>query len=205
MTVKRIHYISGLTLSIFIGLHLTNHFYSIFGAGRHIELMNILRNFYRTSFFETVILITVFVQISSGLRLFVEKRKKVKAAFEKLQIWTGLYLAIFLIIHLTAVFTGRLYLHLDTNFYFGVAGLNTFPLNLFFIPYYGLAIMAVFGHIASIHARKMNQTIFGLTPDNQSKLILITGFLFTGLIFYGLTNHFNGVAIPTAYNVLIGR
>ena len=205
MSVKTAHYISGLTLSIFIGLHLMNHVYGIFGADRHIELMNVLRHFYRTTFVETIILASVFTQIISGLRLFSERRKKVRSAFEKLQIWTGLYLALFLVIHLTAVFSGRFFLHLDTNFYFGVAGLNTFPLNLFFIPYYGLAILSVFGHIASIHARKMNKTIFGLTPHKQSILILTGGILVTVLIFYGLTNHFNGVDIPTAYNVLIGR
>lgn len=205
MMIRRMHYISGLTLSIFIGLHLMNHVYGIFGADKHIELMNVLRRIYRTTFVEAIVLLAVFIQITSGLRLFSEKRKKVIGAFETLQIWTGLYLSVFLLIHLTAVFTGRLYLHLDTNFYFGVAGLNTFPLNLFFVPYYGLAILSIFGHIASIHAHKMHKTIFGLTPHKQSILIFTGGFVATVLIFYGLTNHFTSVDIPTAYNVLIRR
>ncbi len=111
----------------------------------------------------------------------------------------------FFVIHLSAVFAGRLYLHLDTNFYFGVARLNSFPLNLFFIPYYGLAIISFFGHLSAVHNGKMKQMVFGLTPNKQAKIILVLGMTLTLIIFYGLTNKFNGVTIPKEYNVLIGK
>lgn len=205
MTIKKLHYISGLIITVFIGLHLFNHFISIYGAERHIELMDTLRLFYRNIFAETILLSAVLVQIVSGFRLFKTNRKIAISNFDKLHIWTGLYLAIFFIIHLSAVFGGRLILHLDTNFYFGVAGLNSFPFNLFFIPYYGLAIISFFGHISSIHSKKMQQTIFGLTPSMQAIAILTSGLLLTIVIFYGLTNHFNGVTIPKEYEVLIGK
>ena len=205
MIIKKIHFISGLTISVFVGLHLFNHTLSIFGTNKHIEVMNTLRLFYRNIFVETVLLVAVAVQIISGLKLFKTNRKIAVSQFEKLHIWTGLYLAIFFIIHLSAVLGGRLFLHLDTNFYFGVAGLNSFPFNLFFIPYYGLAILSFFGHIASIHNQKMKQSIFGLAPSRQSTCILIFGFILTIAIFYGLTNQFNGVAIPKEYNILIAK
>lgn len=203
--MRPIHYISGLILTIFIGLHLSNHFYSIISADKHIEVMTMLRNFYRNPFVEAVLLFSVFIQIISGISLFKRSRKAAITGFEKLHLWTGLYLAIFLTIHLSAVFTGRFFLHLDTNFYFGVAGLNSFPFNLFFIPYYGLAIMSFFGHIASVHHKKMKYRIFHLTPNQQSKSILIFGLVLTLLIFYGLTNRFQGVQIPADYNILIGK
>lgn len=205
MTTQKIHYTSGLAIAIFIGLHLFNHTWSILGADRHIDMMNNLRLFYRNIFVETILLLAVLVQIVSGLKLFTINRKIAITNFDKLQIWSGLYLAIFFVIHLSAVLGGRLFLHLDTNFYFGVAGLNSFPFNLFFIPYYGLAILSFFGHIASIHNQKMKQSIFGLTPKRQSFVILILGFILIIVIFYGLTNHFNGVTIPKEYNVLIGK
>lgn len=205
MDIKKIHYISGLTITIFVGLHLFNHCFSILGADKHIELMTTLRDFYRNILVETVLLLAVVVQIYSGLKLFIANRKSAKTFFEKLQIWTGLYLAIFFVIHLSAVFVGRLFLHLDTNFYFGVAGLNNFPTNLFFIPYYALAIISFFGHISAIHSKKMKQDILVLTPNDQSKLILTFGICLTVIIFYGLTNHFQGVKIPIEYNVLIGK
>lgn len=205
MTVKKIHYLSGLTITIFIVLHLFNHFCSIFGTDKHIEIMDTLRLFYRNIFIEIILLIAVLFQIISGIKLFKVNRKIAKTSFEKLHVWTGLYLAIFFIIHLSAVFVGRYLLHLDTNFYFGVAGLNNFPTNLFFIPYYALAIISFFGHIAAIHSKKMRKNIFGLSPIGQSKFILAIGIALTFIIFYGLTNHFQGVQIPAEYNVLIGK
>jgi hypothetical protein len=205
MKIKKIHFISGLTITVFIGLHLSNHTLSIFGAERHIEVMNSLRLFYRNSFVEIVLLIAVLVQIISGLKLFKANRKIATSHFDRLHMWTGLYLAVFFVIHLSAVFGGRHFLHLDTNFYFGVAGLNSFPFNLFFIPYYGLAILSFFGHVAAIHSKKMKQPVFGLSPARQSIAILTVGLLLTMVIFYGLTNHFNGVTIPKEYEVLIGK
>lgn len=205
MNIRKVHYISGLIITIFVGLHLFNHCCSIFGADKHIELMNTLRHFYRNIFVETILLLAVVTQIYSGLNLFRTKRQSAKTFFEKLHVGTGLYLAVFFVIHLSAVLAGRLLLHLDTNFYFGVAGLNNFPTNLFFIPYYALAIISFFGHIAAIHSYKMQANILGLTPNKQSSIILTLGIVLTLIIFYGLTNHFQTVQIPAEYNVLIGK
>ncbi len=205
MSLKRIHYLSGVIQSVFIGLHLFNHVCSVFGATKHIEIMDALRMVYRNIFIETLLLSAVLVQIISGLRLFVASRKNAKSRFEQLQIYSGLYLAFFFIIHLSAVLAGRFLLKLDTNFYFGVAGLNTFPFNLFFIPYYGFAILAFFGHIAAIHSKKMTQRIFGFSPNQQSFVILLVGFIGLFIIFYGLTNRFMGVSIPKSYKVLISK
>lgn len=194
-----------MTLAVFVGLHLANHTWSLIGIDEHIEVMKTLRSLYRNIVAETVLLMAVFVQIASGLRLFWKGRTMAGSGFDRLHRWTGLYLAIFLVIHVSSVLIGRLVLHLDTNFYYGVAGLNTFPLSLFFIPYYGLAVISFFGHVASIHNQKMKQTILGWTPKRQAKAILVFGFLLTVITFYGLTNHFQGVTVPKEYNVLIGK
>ncbi|KOY87468.1 hypothetical protein AD998_16175 [bacterium 336/3] len=205
MNRKVIHHFSGIFISLFVGIHLFNHVWSILGAEKHIVLMNSLRVIYRNIFVEAFLLIAVLVQIVSGLVLFRESRKTAFSFFDKLHIYSGLYLAVFLIIHVSAVMTGRLVLNLDTNFYFGVAGLNTFPFNLFFIPYYGLAIFSFFGHIAAIHSKKMKKIIWGISPKQQSIIILVVGFLVLTSIFYGATNGFQGVNIPKEYKVLIGN
>ena len=87
----------------------------------------------------------------------------------------------------------------------GVVGLNTFPYNLFFIPYYGLAIISFFGHISAVHSKKMKSKIFEIEPAKQSYAILFVGVLLTVGIFYGLTNGFSGIEIPAEYGVLIGK
>ena len=205
MTTKKTHYVSGLVITLFVGVHLFNHLCSLFGAEKHIEIMHVLRFVYRSVFIEFILLSAVLVQIISGLNLFIANRKTANTFFEKLHSWSGLYLAIFFMIHVSAVLSGRFLLHLDTNFYFGVAGLNSFPSNLFFIPYYALAIISFFAHIASIHFKKMKSTIFNLTPKQQAKIILMVGLLITIILFFGLTNHFKGVTIPANYQVLIGK
>jgi len=205
MKFKKLHFFSGLTISLFIGLHLFNHAISIFGVEMHLAVMDQLRLGYRNVFVETILLLAVAVQIISGLKLFFVKRKAQNDFYGKLQIWTGLYLAFFFLIHIGAVLTGRYVLDLDTNFYFGVAGLNTFPFNLFFVPYYGLAIISFFGHVASIHAQKMKKEVFGWPVEQQAKFILVKGILVTLFILYGLTNGFMGFEIPAEYLILIGK
>ena len=203
--MNRIHYISGLVLTIFVGLHLFNHLISVLGSDYHIAVMNNLRLIYRNPIGETIILASVTIQIITGFRLFFFKRKGCHGFYKKLQISTGLYLAVFFLVHVGAVLTGRYIFKLDTNFFFGVAGLNTFPINLFFIPYYGLAILAFFGHISAIHYIKMKREIFGLPVKQQSRLILVKGLIVTLVILYGLTGGFKGVDIPEQYNAMIGK
>jgi hypothetical protein len=205
MNIRILHALSGQLVAVFVGLHLLNHVYSILGVAAHLALMDTLRHFYRNIFLEALLLLAVLIQIISGLRLFGSERRTATSLFEKIHVWTGLYLAIFFVMHLGAVLGGRLLLHLDTNFYFGAAGLNTYPFSLFFIPYYGLAILSFFGHIAAIHHKKMEQTVFGITPAGQSKAILIIGMCLTVVIFYGLTNRFNGIILPQEYKVLVGQ
>ncbi|WP_205503998.1 hypothetical protein [Rufibacter psychrotolerans] len=192
-------------LTVFVGLHLFNHLYSVAGAAQHIEVMKGLRLFYRNPLVEAVLLLAVLVQIGSGINLFQKNRKAAVGRFDRLHLWTGLYLAVFFVIHVGAVLVGRTVLHLDTNFYYGVAGLNTFPLNLFFIPYYGLATVSFFGHTAAIHNKKMKRAVLGCSPQSQALAILALGVMVTAFMFYGLTNRFRGVEIPAEYRVLIGK
>jgi len=204
MKSRLVHYFSGIFIAFFVGLHLFNHAWSILGAEAHIRLMNVLRLLYRNIFIETLLLVAVILQIFSGIRLFREVREQSASFFEKLHIYTGLYLAVFLLIHVSAVLVGRLVLRLDTNFYFGVAGLNTFPFNLFFVPYYGLAIFSFWGHVAATHHKKMKRTVFKISPNHQAKTILWGGLILMIFIFYGLTNGFKGFGVPQAYKILVG-
>ncbi|WP_019987132.1 hypothetical protein [Rudanella lutea] len=203
--MRHLHYVAGLTIAVFVGFHLLNHLASLYGPEQHIAMMHTLRSVYRHPMVEMLLLGAVLVQMVSGWRLFRATSHTAVTFFQKLHRWTGLYLAAFLLIHLSAVLGGRLVLHLDTNFYFGVAGLNTFPFNLFFVPYYGLAIVSFFGHVAAVHHKKMTRTVAGLSPTAQAGAILAVGAVLTVVIFYGLTNGFRGVAIPAAYGVLVNQ
>lgn len=202
MNLRKIHSTSGLIISVFVGMHLFNHSYSILGPDKHIEVMSILRLVYRNRIIESFLLLAIAIQIYSGLKIFKTKKPFANTYFEKLHIWTGLYLAIFLIIHVSAVLLSRLFLHIDTNFYFGAAGINLFPLNLFFIPYYFLAIISFFGHISAIHYKRMKRNILGMNVFKQSVLILLIGLGFGMFLMFVLSNKFQGFDIPEAYKFL---
>lgn len=201
--MKTLHFLSGIFISFFIGLHLGNHFFSLISPEKHIEIMQILRLLYRNSVVESLLLGAVFLQIISGITLFILIKRNAISKVKQLQLLTGLYMAFFLLIHVSAVLVGRSLLQLDTNFYFGAAGINTFPYNLFFIPYYALAVIAWFGHIASIHYQKMKRSLLGISPQCQSFFIFIAGIIVTLILMYGLTNHFQGHFIPKEYHLTL--
>lgn len=203
MRTRKLHYYSGIIIALFICLHLVNHSFALIGIDKHIEVMQMFRKVYRNIFAETILLLAIVSQIFSGIQLFRDRYKKSKTFFEKIQVWSGLYMAFFFVIHLSAIMAGRFLLDLDTNFYFGAAGLNRFPYNLFFIPYYSLAILSFFGHIASIHYKKMG--LRNRDARTQSFLIILIGFVVTLLLMYGLTNGFKGIVIPSEYGVLVGE
>jgi hypothetical protein len=203
--MRRIHYLSGIVLSFFIGLHLTNHLVGMWGVDAHIAWMENLRPIYRNIFSEIVLLAAVGAQVWSGIALVRQRRGTPKIGWDRGHIWSGLYLSFFLIFHVSAVMMGRFVMQLDTNFYFGAAGMNAFPTCLFFVPYYVLAIMAFFTHIAAINSKKMARNIFGISPSGQSVGILIVGGLVTFLVLWGMTQGFQGVAVPAGYEVLQGK
>ena len=205
MNWKRVHNLSGILLSLFIGFHLLNHAVAFVSEAAHIRMMSLGRFVYRNGVVEWLLLLAVVVQIGSGVRLVLGKRKRVNGLFDSLQIWTGLYLIFFLLIHVSAVLIGRFVLHLDTNLYFGAAGLNTFPLNLFFVPYYGLAIVAVFGHLAAAHYQKMSKNITRLSLRRQTIIFACFGIAVAIFILYSLTNRFSGMAVPAEYDVMVGK
>lgn len=198
--MRKIHYISGSIISLFIILHLVNHLFALESDLKHIEIMNFIRPIYRNLISESFLILAIIIQIFSGIKFFFALKKSMYL-FDKIQRYSGLYLALFFLIHLSAIGVCRWVLKLDSNFYFGAAGINTFPYLLFFIPYYFLAIFSFFGHIASIHYKKMKKNIFHLNPHKQAVIILIIGFFISFLCIYGLSNHFKGYEIPEVYQL----
>lgn len=191
--MKRLHYFSGVTLCFFIFAHFANHLSIFFGKETYFQIMDSLRVIYRNPIAESLLLIAVGIQIFTGISLFKKLRTQSEKSFvEKYQILSGLYLAFFLMLHVSAVLSGRIIFGLDTNFYFGAAGLNIFPLFFFFVPYYFLAIASIFTHIACIHFKKTGSSF-------QSKIIFGAGLFLGALIVFGMTGQFQGFEIPVEY------
>lgn len=194
--VKKLHYFTGLTLSLFIGFHLLNQLFALAGPEAHIALMEKLRKVYRHPVIETILLLVILIQVVSGIRLLFNRKKKTIA--EKIQTYSGLYLSLFLIGHVSAVILSRQVEHLDTNFYYIAAGLNLNPATLFFIPYYFIDVCAISLHIASLHYLKTKSKW-------SSYLIGGTGILVAMLIIAGYTNFFQWREVPMEYRQFIEK
>lgn len=141
------HRASALALLLFLGLHLANHVAGLWGVDSHIAFMDKARSLYRQPFVEPVLLALVCFQIGSGLTLAVRGWRTRTGRVAWLQALSGLYVALFLLNHVTAVLTGRLVDGLDTNFYFATAGFHVAGWPWFFVPYYFLAVAALLSHI----------------------------------------------------------
>lgn len=148
MTFRKAHALSAVIIAAFVFVHLVNHLAGLAGATTHIAFMEAARSVYRLRVIELTLLACVAFQIVSGLTLFVRGWKQRHGLVPWLQATSGLFLALFLSIHVGAVLFGRAVLNLDTNFYFAAAGFHVAPFQYFFAPYYFLGVVALFMHVA---------------------------------------------------------
>jgi hypothetical protein len=147
--MERLHKVSAGFIFAFICLHFANHLIGLQGQGAHQQFLEAARLVYRHPIVEMVLLMAFVIQIITGIALAREIWTRKKDFIHQLQAASGAYMAFFIIFHVAGVFMGRLMMNLDTNFEFAAVTL-TKPWIYFFLPYYALAIMAIFTHIGCI-------------------------------------------------------
>lgn len=182
-------------MALFIFLHLLNHTMILFSEQSYIEFMEFARKIYRNPIAESLLVLSIVIQVGTGIQLVWRKKKKQKSVFERLQLYSGLYFVYFLISHTSAIFVGRYYLRVDTNLYFGAAVVNISPALYFFIFHYGLAILAFFTHVGSLHFFRMQKHVSRKHANRQAWVILISGAVLAVLIVSKLMQ----VEVPESY------
>lgn len=140
--MRRAHRALAVVLALFLALHLGNHLAGLGGQATHGAMQAAARSVYRHPLVEPVLLLALVVQIGLGLAL-VARRRRVTV-----QTTSGLYLGLFLLVHLGAVLSARAQ-GVDTDLAFAAAGLHApAPWPAVFAAYYGLAVLAVFAHFS---------------------------------------------------------
>ena len=147
MTLRTLHRSSAIVIAVFALFHITNHLAGLVGVATHIAFMEAARVVYRNLVVEIVLLLCVAFQVGSGLTLVLRGWRQRRGFVPWLQALSGAYLSFFLLVHVSAVLSGRVLLNLDTNFYFAAAGFHVPPYPYFFVPYYFLAVVALFTHL----------------------------------------------------------
>ena len=128
---------------VFLGGHMINHIVAIWSLSSDVEVMTALRRIYRAGWVEPGLIGLFVFQIVSGLILLQSRMIQKTDFFGALQTTSGIYLATFLMSHMTAVFVlGRLVLSVDTNDAWAAglpAGVVADLWNTRLIPHYSLA------------------------------------------------------------------
>lgn len=198
--MKKVHFISGTILSIFVTLHLINHLTALQSIATHIEVMNLLRRVYQHPLIEPFLILAVLTQIVSGVKLVRNRGWKQQEWYNKLHVYSGIYLGFFLLIHTSATLAGRFVLLVDTNFYYGAMVVNLNPYLFFYIPYYFLGAFSFFVHIACIIRIKSLRKVGTQKANQRTNWIIVFGALIGILILWAFTYN---VEIPAVYRALM--
>lgn len=197
--LHRIHRLSAAIIGTYVLFHLFNHLLSLKGTNAHIEFMKEYRDIYRFPILEFLLLFLVAFQITSGSYFIVKRRRHRHGFFEKAQALSGAYLAFFLLIYVLAVLSGRVVFKLDTNFYYAAAGLNITPFQAFFLPYYFLAVVALFTHVACALHWLGRARFTERIRNNVGYVAILLGIVLSAIIVATFMGAFYTVDIPTEY------
>lgn len=138
------HGISAVLITVFAAAHLLNHFAGLWGGERHTAILSALRLVYRMPIIEIALLASIAFQLGSGLLLLKHKLQQALRWIEALQVAAAIYLALFFLSHLSAVFRARLLRGTDTNWTWLTADdLLIDPWSARLAPYYFLSVIAL--------------------------------------------------------------
>lgn len=200
--MKKIHFVSGILLSLFVTLHFCNHLMALNSVQMHIDWMNRFRLIYQHRFVEPFLLMAILIQIISGIQLVRNRGWKQVGWYNKMHVYSGIYLGFFLLMHTSAILAGRFWLLIDTNFYYAAMVVTIQPISFFYIPYYVLGILSFFVHIACIIRLKHIRNKGKKTASLQANIIIILGIIVTVLIIFAFTYN---IILPQKYIDLVKR
>ena len=101
-------------LVLFVVPHILNHLVGFWNGAAHLGTMNVMRLLYRDDVVQPILLALIGFQIVSGTAL-VRRRMRLPGDFiGTVQTMTGVYVGIYFLAHMTAVFAAR-YAGTDTN------------------------------------------------------------------------------------------
>jgi len=147
MRAKQIHRLTAIILGIFIVFHLIVHLFAIGGIEAHQKALKSVQWIYRNPAGEIILVAAILIQIVSGFKRLKAKRKSPQK-WAKAQVYSGLYLMVFLVVHTSAaIYTHNIH-GLETDIFWAAGSMGISPVKFFFWPYYFFGITAFFVHFA---------------------------------------------------------
>ena len=139
-------------LLLFLIAHIDNHLLALWSPALHTQAMKFLETFYRAAPIEPILVLSVSLLVVTGLALAWRHTAIHGDTYRQVQTLTGVYLAAFIVSHLTAIIVlARWLSHVHTNDWsyvsYAPVGMLRDPWGLRLIPHYAMAVWAVLTHV----------------------------------------------------------
>lgn len=156
LTARQAHLRVALFLGLFLVVHFATHFAALDGMESHAAMLEIGRAVYRIPLVEALLVAALALQVALGVTLVRRMARWPGGGWwRKAQKWSGIVLAVFIVLHTSATLGSRWLFGLDTSFYWAAGTLTLAPLKYGFAPYYSAAVIALVTHVlAALHFRR---------------------------------------------------
>jgi hypothetical protein len=186
------HGVSALAiLLLFVAPHIGNHLTGFWNGPVHIEIMNAVRHVYRDDIVQPILLALIGFQILSGAVLVRRRLRMPSDFFGTLQTMSGVYVGVYFLAHMTAVFAAR-HAGTDTNWTWLTRPHDSMLVslsNLRLIAHYWVGPIAIVAHVGCGLRAVLLQHDVSRTTANRLALALITlGVVASSLIIAALLN-----------------
>ncbi|MCC7497608.1 MAG: hypothetical protein IT160_08535 [Bryobacterales bacterium] len=187
---KSAHWMSAMVIGLFVVAHLATSLTILQSPEAYNRSASLLRLAYRTPVAEPILIGLLILQVITGLAMALEAFTRRASVEYLIQLATGMYLAVFLGSHTTAVAVGgRQLLNQGPDFTFasaGVGGLLASPAGAALAPYYFLAVVAFFSHLARPLRLGVMRFAGGATARRCSYALTGVGIVVASALLIGL-------------------
>jgi len=174
---------------LFVAPHLANHMTGLFSGAAHIEFMKAARQVYRAPAFEPLLLSLVAFQVASGALLVRRRLRATSDIFGSLQTMTGVYVGIYFLAHLIAVFGAR-YSGTETNWNWLTNNDHSMLVslsNLRLIGHYWVGPIAIATHLGCGLRLVLRQHNFSAVfADAAPRVAMAAGVIVSSMILVAL-------------------
>lgn len=184
--IRRLHRFNAIILLAFLLPHVVAHLFAVAGPAAHDAALDMVRWTYRPFLSEISLVTLLLSQIGLGAVL---ARRRVKVGVDKrigwgtMQLASGGYLALFIVLHGSAALASRYINHLPTNFDWVATPLQHPVTKWLFYPYYTLAVVALMTHLGAWLALRGHRKPAWLLPISGALFATIYLASFGGWLF----------------------
>lgn len=184
--LRRLHRFNAIILLAFLLPHVVAHLFAVAGPAAHDAALDMVRWTYRPFLSEISLATLLLSQIGLGVVL---ARRRVKVGVDKrwgwgtMQLASGGYLALFIVLHGSAALASRYINHLPTNFDWVATPLQHPVTKWLFYPYYTLAVVALMTHLGAWLAFRGHRELAWLLPISGALFATIYLASFGGWLF----------------------